>query len=115
MAELPPRAGIVAVGVLAGFAGGLLLAGILVAGRQARPGAVPASLVVAPNPTVVTRTVPGTVPSPSTVTEFVPLPAPSNVTVVERQTVTHVEPAAPIPTTTGPGAGTGTHTTTPEP
>ncbi|WP_155548582.1 hypothetical protein [Amycolatopsis camponoti] len=94
-----PTWGSAAVTGLAGFATGLLVAALLVAGR---PAAKPVDVVTPPTSTVpaVPVTVTASVPPPATVTSVETSP-PSTTTSVVEVTVTST-PASTAPTSTSP-------------
>jgi hypothetical protein len=102
--------GSLTVGVLAGFAVGLVVAAVLVAGRSDDQPVLPADVTSVPSSTLmlpVIETV-TTQATPLTVTQVVPVPAPT-VTSTDTATVTQT-PAPPptsLPATTPPSRYSG--------
>lgn len=102
MVRLAPDAGVIAVGSLAGFGGGLLVAALIIA---VKPVPQPAGAVVPPASTVVS-TVTQSAPPPQTVTQPAAEPAPATVTVTATKVVTEtvVAPQLPVQQSGSPGS-----------
>ncbi|ATY16035.1 hypothetical protein CU254_40885 [Amycolatopsis sp. AA4] len=107
MSDTAPTWGYVVVTGLAGLAGGLLIAALLVAGRTPRPAGESSPPI--PQPVQpVTVTVTGLPLPPITVTErppALPAPPPRTTTATVSVTPTVSSPPAPPPTTLGPTTG----------
>ncbi|WP_020663297.1 hypothetical protein [Amycolatopsis benzoatilytica] len=103
MSDTAPTWGYVVVTGLAGVAGGLLVAALLVAGRTPQPTSqtsVPSS--PAPSAEQVTVTVTGLPLPPVTVTHRAPPPAPRTTTATISVTPTPSSPSSPPPTSLSP-------------
>ncbi|WP_116200649.1 hypothetical protein [Amycolatopsis circi] len=107
MSDTAPTWGYVVVTGLAGLAGGLLVAALLVAGRTPRPAGESAP-PTPPSVQPVTVTVTGLPLPPITVTHrppAPPAPPPRTTTATVSVTPTPSSPSAPPPTTLAPTTG----------